>query len=160
MRWPQAVPMAQAALPRPDVATGADEPVRLIVPYTDPATTRGALTAAAVLTRGLNASIVLVAVQVLPFPAPFYCPTSVQKHLEAQLAGLASGCPVAVEATVVLARDQEEGYLQVLHPGATVLIATRTRWWKTREEKLARTLTRAGCKIALVKLDNREFSNA
>jgi hypothetical protein len=126
----------------------------VVIPYTDPVTTQAALSAAGTLTRGLNASIALVAVQVLPFPAPFYCPSSIAEHLEARLTELAAGCPAPVEATVVLARDTDEGYRQVLSPGATVLIATRKRWWRTREEKLARSLTRAGHKVAVVELDS------
>ena len=153
MKWPQAVPMNQAVLPRLDSVGDHRGFVRVVIPYTDPATTRAALSAAGTLTRGLNASIALVAVQVLPFPAPFYCPSSISEHLEARLTELAAGCTTPVDATVVLARDTDEGYRQVLLPGATVLIATRKRWWRTREEKLARALTRAGHKVAVVELD-------
>jgi len=160
MTWPQAVPLAQEVSPRPDTAAGGGRPLRLMVPYTDPATARGALAAAGVLARGLDASIALVAVQVLPFPAPFYCPSSVREHLEGQLADLARECPAAVDAVVVLARDLEEGYREVLEPGVTVLIATRPRWWRTREQKLARALARSGHKVVLVKLDKRETPNA
>jgi len=160
MTRPQAVPLVQEVSPRLETAAGGGRPLRLMVPYTDPATARGALAAAGGLARGLDASIALVAVQVLPFPAPFYCPSSVREHLEGQLAALARECPAPVDAVVVLARDLEEGYLEVLEPGVTVLIATRRRWWRTREEKLARALTRAGNKVVLVKLDKREIRNA
>ncbi len=160
MRWPQAGPLAQEVIPSADGESGDARPIRLMVPYTDPAATRWALATVGALANGLETSIALVAVQVLPFPAPFYCPSSVHAHLEQQLTELAGECAVPIDVTVVLARDPEEGYLEMLDPGMTVLIATRRRWWRTREEKLARALKRAGHKVVLVKLEKWEVANA
>lgn len=144
---------AKAWNARPDADAEShcpDQPIQVVVPYTEAKHTREALTAAAVMTRGLSAIIKLVAVQVIPFPAPFYCPATMREHLEAELELLAGECISRVEATIVLARTQEEGYRHAIEPETTVLLTYPRRVWPTRQERLARQLRRLGYKVALV----------
>ena len=84
--------------------------LELVVPYTGPDTTAAALERAAVLTAGLDARVLLVAVHTLPYPVPFVCPSLVHAHLVEQLLELASHCPLAVQPQVILARDRMEGF--------------------------------------------------
>jgi hypothetical protein len=133
--------------------------LELVVPYTGPETTAAALERAAVLTAGLDARVLLVAVHTLPYPVPFVCPALVHAHLVEQLLELAGHCALAVQPQVILARDRMEGFRFALKAGSTVLLATRrhfwrTRVWQTQEEKLARALAVAGHKVALLHIES------
>ena len=106
-------------------AGAQDGELEVVVPYTGPQTTPAALERAAILTAGLNARVLLIAVHTLPYPQPFVCPASVHAYLVEQLVDLASLCPLAVQPQVVLARDLDEGFRFALKPASTVLVATR-----------------------------------
>jgi hypothetical protein len=129
---------------------GADGELEIVVPYTGPSSTAAALSRAPVLTAGLNARVLLIAVHALPYPLPFVCPTMVHAHLVEQLVDLASRCPLPVSPQVVLARDVQEGFRYALKPASMVLVGTARHFWRTEEEKLARSLARDGHKVALV----------
>jgi hypothetical protein len=126
--------------------------LELVVPYTEPEITAAALERAAVLTSGLNARVLLVAVHTLPYPSPFVCPALVHAHLVEQLMELASHCALIVQPQVVLARDRMEGFRYAVKAGSTVLLASHRRVWRTQEEKLARALAEAGYVVALVRI--------
>jgi hypothetical protein len=140
-------------------AREAGAELALVVPYTGPETTAVALERAAVLTAGLDARVLLVAVHTLPYPVPFVCPALVHAHLVEQLMELASHCALAVEPQVILARDRMEGFRYALKPGSTVLLASRrsplwqTRLFQTQEERLARALALAGHVVALMHIE-------
>jgi len=129
---------------------GASGELEVVVPYTGLSSTAAALERVPVLTAGLNARVLLIAVHALPYPLPFVCPTLVHAHLVEQLVDLASRCPLPVSPQVVLARDVQEGFRYALKPASTVLVATSRHFWRTEEEKLARSLAREGHKVALV----------
>jgi len=129
---------------------GASGELEVVVPYTGPESTAAALERAPALTAGLNARVLLIAVHALPYPLPFVCPTMVHAHLVEQLVDLASRCPLPVSPQVVLARDLQEGFRYALKPASTVLVGTSRHFWRTQEEKLARSLARDGHKVALV----------
>jgi hypothetical protein len=124
--------------------------IELVVPYTDPETTRIVLNRAIGLTAGLNARIFLVAVHAVPYPSPFVCPTAVHAFLVEQLLDLAQGCSVPVAMQVVLARTREDGFRHVLRAEATVLVGTHRHFWRTSEERLARMLVDDGHKVVLL----------
>ena len=124
--------------------------LEVVVPYTEPSTTAAALERVAALTAGLNARVLLIAVHTLPYPLPFVCPTLVHAHLVEQLTELAGRSRLPVQPQVVLSRDREEGFRFALKPASTVLVATRRHFWRTEEEKLARSLARYGHKVALM----------
>jgi|GEM_PF-3390196 hypothetical protein len=129
------------------------EPVdelEVVVPYTEWAVTDAVLKRAASLTAGLNVRLKLIAVHAVPFPADFECPASVHSQLVKQLVDLAGRCPLPVEAQVVLARSQDEGFRYMLKPESTVLVGARKHFWRTAEERLAKTLVADGHKVALI----------
>ena len=131
----------------------ASEPVdelEVVVPYTQSAVTDAVLKRAASLTAGLNVRLKLIAVHAVPFPADFECPASVHAHLVQQLVDLASRCPFPVDAQVVLARSQEEGFRYMLKPESTVLVGARKHLWRTAGERLAKALVADGHKVALI----------
>ena len=124
--------------------------LRLVVPYTTSGLTRKALVEAAGLARGLDAELTLVAVQVVPFPCPLSRPTVDPNHLERRLLAIARTSSLCTRILVVRARDREAGFSKMLPPGSLVLLATKRRWWRTTEERLARSLARAGHSVALM----------
>jgi hypothetical protein len=129
------------------------EPVdelEIVVPYTEGAVTGAVLNRAASLTAGLNVRLKLIAVHAVPFPADLECPAAVHAHLVEQLVDLASRCPLPVEAQVVLARSQDEGFRYMLKPESTVLLGARKHFWRTSEERLAKALVADGHKVALI----------
>ena len=127
--------------------------LELVVPYTDPDLARALLHKAVLLTAGLQARIVLVAVHSVPFPADFRCPASTHAFLVNQLTELAAGCPLPVIPQVVLARSRDEGFRYALRRESTVLVGTHRRFWRTSEERLARKLLADGHKVALLHIE-------
>jgi hypothetical protein len=127
-------------------------PLELVVPFTNPALTARALAAAAELAQGFEAAVTLMAVHVLPYPAPLECQEGIRKRLEADLTALARTSPVATRVKLVFARDREAGYLGLLSRRSLVVIGAKDRWWTTREERLARRLTSSGHSVAVVKV--------
>jgi hypothetical protein len=130
--------------------------LELVVPYTDPGLTRALLRKAAALTAGLQAHISLVAIHAVPFPADFQCSASAHTFLVNRLMELAGECELPVNPQVVLARSREEGFRYVLRPESTVLVGTHRHFWRTDEERLARTLADDGHKVALLHIEEGE----
>lgn len=131
-----------------DTCGGASR-IELVVAHTDCEITAAVLNRAAVLTAGLDARVVLVAVHAVPYPASVVSATASHAHLVAQLVDLAAQSPLPVIPQVVLARGREEGFRYMLKPESTVLVGTRQHLWQTAEERLARALANDGHKVAL-----------
>ncbi|MBZ5575282.1 MAG: hypothetical protein LAP40_01825 [Acidobacteriia bacterium] len=137
---------------RPDRPEDAGS-FEVVVPYTSPEITALVVEQAAVLAAGLNVTLKLVAVYVAPYPADLRCPAAMQEHLTARLAELAGRTHLPSTAHLVVSRDRNEGLRQVLRPASPVLLGSRKRWWPTREERLARDLTRQGHRVSLLHFD-------
>ena len=148
-------PATRLSFPARPAPAQHDDPVCFVIPYTHPSITREALAAAASLTGGLSARVLVAAVHVVPFPADLHFPELVRIHLEARLAELAAESPVAVEPVVVLARSEEEGIACIAPRGATVIIGARKRLWPTRERRLALRLKRSGHSVAVLDLGGK-----
>lgn len=121
----------------------------IVVPYTTPEFTRAALRHAGVCTD-LDIHVSLVDIQVVPFPRPLNQPPINKKFSEDRLIGLFGETGLPGSIAVLYTRDWLEGFKQVLEPGSLVVIATKKRWWRTREEKLARALMKAGHQVMLL----------
>jgi hypothetical protein len=124
--------------------------LEIVVPYADPELTARVVARAATLAEGLNATLKLIAIYVAPYPADLYCPAATREHLTMCLAEAARRTTLAASAHVVVARDRDEGFRRVLRPSSAVLLGTRRRPWRTREERLARELARAGHFVSLL----------
>jgi hypothetical protein len=120
----------------------------LVVPFTTPELTRVALDAADRMGGGLNATLRLVKVQVVPFPLDLGQSPVYIDFLKNQLAQFQSELPVAGE--VRLAREFEAGLLSTLGRDSVVILATPKRPWRTNNDRLAASLRRAGHKVILV----------
>ena len=121
----------------------------VVVPYTTPELTLAALRHAGVCTD-LDVHACLVDIQVVPFPCSLNQPPIDRKFSECRLQGLLKESGLSGKAAVVYTRDWLEGFKKVLEPGSLVVIATKKRCWRTREDKLARTLMMAGHQVLLL----------
>ena len=129
---------------------GAEAEMQVVVVHSEPSVTAAVLRRAAALVSGLNASVLLIAVHTVPFPASFASASVSHAHLVGQLADLAGQCSLPVTSHVVMARYREEGFRFLLREESTVLVGTRQCLWQTREERLARILAKDGHKVALL----------
>jgi hypothetical protein len=122
--------------------TQCDGGLDLVVPFTTPVLTQSALDAANRMGAGLNASIRLVKVQVVPFPMDLNQSPVAIDFVREQLQHFRS--ELDTEPEIRLARDQAPGLVGTLKPNSVVVIAYRKRPWRTREERLAERLWNAG----------------
>ena len=125
----------------------------IVVPYTDLKITPKVVEKAAALAKGLNAVLKLVAVYVAPYPADLSCPTSVTEHLISRLTESAEKTTLPASVHLVVARDRDAGFAHALRPASAILLGSPRRLWRTREEKLARKLARAGHHVSLLHFD-------
>jgi hypothetical protein len=131
----------------PDTATG----VRIVVPYTTPELTRAALRHAGVCTD-LDVRVHLIDIQVIGFPCPLDQPPIQKDFAEQRLRDLLEPTGLSGTIRVLYTRDGLEGFRRVLEPQSIVILATKKRWWRTREEKLAQTLLKAGHDVMLLQI--------
>jgi hypothetical protein len=127
-------------------------PLQLIVPFTNPALTAKSLAAAVEFSRGFQAAVTLVAVYIVPYPAPLECREGIRNCLEAHLTAVARAIPAETRVELIFARDQEDAYRGLLDRKALIVIGSERRWWRTREERLARRLARSGHSVAMIKV--------
>jgi len=127
--------------------------LEVVVPYTKPEITARVVESAAALTAGLEVRLKFVAVYVAPYPAELRCPAAMERHLTARLTELAERTTLPSCLHLVVSRDRSDGFREVLRPGSVVLMGSRKRPWRTREEKLARDLTLQGHHVSLLHFD-------
>jgi hypothetical protein len=130
----------------PETTVGA---LRVVIPYTTPELTKAALRHAGVCSD-LDVYACLVDIQVVPFPCPLVQPPINREFSERRLQDLLKESGLRGTAAVVYTRDWLESFEKVLAPGSLVILATKKRWWPTREVKLARTLMKAGHQVMLL----------
>ena len=118
----------------------------LVVPFTTPELTCAALKAAEQLGAGLHSAIRLLKVQVVPFPMQ-QSPVQLG-FLKQQLEAFESALPF--HAYILIAREYEPDLMRALRPESIVILASKRRLWRTRQESLAATLRRAGHRVVLI----------
>ena len=127
--------------------------LEVVVPYVGDEITARVVDRAGELAAGLNATLHLIAIYVAPYPTELRFPATIKQHLTTHLTDLAERCALPARVDLVVARDREEGFRQVVRPGSAVLLGTRRHWWQTREERLARALAREGHRVSLLHFD-------
>jgi hypothetical protein len=126
--------------------------LRVFVPHISAEFTRAALMAVAALTRNLGARVILLAVQIVPFPLPLDRPDVSPDFLKQKLTALAREIDAAVEVRVVMARDRELGLERAISPGSLVVFVETKRWWPTTQSRLAHMLARTGHSVAFLEV--------
>jgi hypothetical protein len=133
------------------VRVSSDITARLgvVIPYTTRELTEAALRHAGVCTD-LNVHVSLVDIQIVPFPCPLNQPPINKEFSERRLRDLLAESQLPGSAEVLYARNWLEGFCRVLEPKSLVILGTKKRWWRTREEKLAGALMKAGHQVMLL----------
>ena len=129
-----------------DLTTGV---LWIVIPYTTPDLTRAAMRHAAICVD-LDVRVALVDIQVIPFPCPFDQPPINKEFSERRLNELLKESGLPGRVSVLHTRDWFDAFEKVLEPGSLVILATKKRWWPTREQKLARNLVKAGHQVMVV----------
>src|SRR5258708_11332881 len=96
----------------------------------------------------LNARIPLLATRIVPFPEPLDPTRGYPGLPELMTLAEAVGLPVTVQ--IVYARDWESAFEHSLAAGSLIVMATRKSWRRSREQRLAQWLARAGHQVTLV----------
>ena len=121
----------------------------VVIPFTTPELTRAALRHAGVCSD-LDVQVALVDIQVVPFPCPLDQPPINKEFSERRLRELLKESRLSGQAAVVYTRDWLEAFTRMLEPKSLVILPTQKRWWPTRQQKLARALTKAGHQVMLL----------
>ncbi|HWF11572.1 MAG TPA: hypothetical protein VG297_24055 [Bryobacteraceae bacterium] len=120
----------------------------LVIPVTTPDLTRAALAAANRMGAGLNATLRLIKIQVVPFPMDLHQSPVYLDFLRSQLVRYESELPIAAE--IRLSRELEPGLVGTLTRNSIVVLATGKRLWRTRTEGLAAVLRKEGYRVVVV----------
>ncbi|MBZ5607335.1 MAG: universal stress protein [Acidobacteriia bacterium] len=127
-----------------------DRRLQLYVIFTDFERTQKALDAAHELARDLEARLVLLAAQVVPYPLPLESPPVSEQFTESIMSRLLREQEAEIEARIYLCRDRDQTIRRALGADSLVVIGTRGRWWPGGERKLARLLRRDGHHVILL----------
>ena len=127
-------------------------PLNIVVPYTNPAPTARALKIALRFAQGIDSIVTLLAVHVVPYPAPLECDEGMRARLEAGVRAVVPPSSTVIRAKLVFARSREQVYAALFRERSLVVIGTRDCWWPTREERFARRLAKAGHSVAIVRV--------
>jgi hypothetical protein len=122
----------------------APSPLRISVVFTDFKGTTAALRQAARMSAGLDASIDVIVIQVVPFPLPLVKPPVPVAFTVKKLRQLETKTGIEPSIHVYVCRDQVETLLRVLQPGAPVVIGKSEGHFFTKTPRLIRSLRRNG----------------
>ncbi len=111
--------------------------------------TRAALKAAGACAAGLDVSVVLLVPHIVPFAEPLDRPTDSPAHHAERFRGIAGTLGLDVTIRVCLCRSTSL-VTTLLPRDAVVLVGGRRRWWRSREERFVRGLTRRGVRALFV----------
>lgn len=123
-----------------------------VVIFTGVDPTAAALRQAGALACSLNARIILLVPQVVPYPLPLENPPMPIDFNERRLRALARESPVEIAVRVYLCRDRLQTLETALGPHSLVVLGGRKRWWPTEEKSLAKKLRRAGHDVIFTEL--------
>jgi len=121
------------------------EPGRNVaVVFTSVDATLSALRRAGSIASGLNASIILIVPQVVPYPLPLAGSPVLRDFNDRRFRVIAGESPVETRVCIYLCRDRLEMLKTVLNTRSIVVVGARRVWWPTPESRMAATLRRAG----------------
>ncbi len=141
---------AQQVRGRADISDGIRRPLRVFIPVTSAQMARAALQSVTTLAGELGVEPVLAAVHTVPYPLPLDRPDVSRQHLVAGLRELAKSGAIPVQIRLIMARDFQSAIRKNLPPASVVLLVSKRRWWRTFEQKLARSLGKDGHRVILL----------
>jgi len=130
-----------------------DEPdhLRINVLFTTPRETQFALRRAAELSVGLNAEILLIVPQIVPFPLDLDNPPVPLDFASQQLRSLVESIDADLDGHIYLCRDRLQTFLHVLRTNSITVLGMKRRWFFSKAERLARALRRSGHQVIMAK---------
>ena len=120
--------------------------------FTSTPATVAALRRAAELAARLEARILLVVPQLVPFPLPLHQPPVPVEFNEARLREIAAASSMPTAVRIYLCRERITALRMALRPGSLVVVGGRKRWWPTAESRLARILRREGHEVIFTEI--------
>ena len=128
--------------------------LEIVVPVTSIASAKAAIAAAGRLGTGLDTTIRLLKIQLVPFPLQMDQSPIADGFLEDQLREL-DALDIHVVREIRYARDFDVCLRQAITKRSLVVLAGARRiWrpnlWRTREERLAKALTAEGYSVVLI----------
>jgi len=135
----------------PPVSNEDSEHLQINVLFTTRRETQFALKRAAELSEGLNAEIVLIVPQIVPFPLELDNPPVPLDFASHQLSSLTESIGADLDSRIYLCRDGLQIFLHVLRANSVAVVGVSRRWFFSRSERLARTLRRRGHQVILAK---------
>jgi hypothetical protein len=148
--WEYSIPPGRAA------ETDPGNELEINVIFTDHRGTLGALKTAGALAHHLRAHINLLVPRVVPYACALANPPVSIQFSERRLLNLArqgAQGSVVISVQVYLCRDRRLCLLEALKPQSLVIVGGRTRWWPTKETKLAKMLQFAGHHVIFAGLE-------
>jgi hypothetical protein len=100
-----------------------------------------------------GAKIVVVVLQVVPFPVPLDRPPIPTEFIVRRLEEKADIFPERTHIAAYLCRNPMEAFKRILNRNSPVIIGVKKRWLPSRDERLAHKLQRAGYDVTLVKTE-------
>lgn len=124
------------------------------VVYTTIEGTLAALDAAARLSKGLRAKIVLLVAEELAMYYPLDQPPGAASFFEKVCRAIIHDLHLeesAIRLEICFCRRQVECFEAILSPRSLVVLGTKNRWWQRRERRLVRNLKVLGHDVVLVR---------
>jgi hypothetical protein len=127
-----------------------DARLEVLVLFTTAPETVLALRKAAGLASQLNARIELIVPEIVPYPLPIEHPPVAPSFLIDRYQTIVQQAGIDADIRVCLCREPRAALAATLKPGSLIMIGSRTRWWLTRETRVARWLEAQGHRVVLV----------
>ena len=140
----------------PDRKSGEQDGKKLnvTVVFTSVPSTLVALRRAGLLATSLNARIVLIVPQVVPYPLPLESPPVLLDWNERRFRTIADTTPVETVVRLFLCRDPLQALEKALGPRSLVVVAGPRTWSPfSREKQLARRLRGQGHEVIFTEME-------
>jgi hypothetical protein len=112
--------------------------------FTKTSAMRETLRTAIALAENMSATVTLVVPQIVPHPLPLDQSPRASEFNEHRSRSVAAWAPEVTAIQICMGREADEAIDSVLPPRSVVVIGGPRRWWRSREERLARQLRRRG----------------
>jgi hypothetical protein len=127
----------------------SDTALEVVVLYTSADLARAALKKAEELSGGLDIRLRLIRAEIVPYQLPFDTPAIDLKHLRSEMQTVLESSRLDVEGEIVLARDLETAIRTVPRSRTIVVLASRHRLWRTKEESIQHLCARMGYEVLM-----------
>ncbi len=118
--------------------------LEIVVMYTSVKLAAAALERAEELAQGMELRVRLVCMLIVPYPLPVEQPQINLEHLKSELEKVSQRYCLEMQGEIVLARDMQTALKSALKPNSIVVLASRRRLWRTKEERLRKECIKAG----------------